>query len=352
MSQRYGVRIPADVDRPDRVLAGLTARQVAILAATAAAVYLGWLGTRTVVPLMVFGVVALPVAVAGIALAWGRRDGMGLEELARAALAYRLRPTLLRHHPGPLTPAPAWAAARAQQVDQPTGRSGALRLPARDVGQNPHTPTPVAAIDLGRDGVAVIAAASTVNFALRTDSEQDALVECFARLLHSQPGHTQILIRTRPVDLGPACADLAEAATALPHPALRWAAAGHHHWLAALAGTRTLWTRQVLLVLREPAAGGMNTAAMSTAAKSEAGARLARRLDDLRRVLATAEITVTALDVADATSVLAAATDPTHPHTPPGLTGAPGVGASALLTQLLHPHATPNDATGWGGWRS
>jgi PrgI family protein len=28
------VRIPADVDRPDRILAGLTARQVAILAVT------------------------------------------------------------------------------------------------------------------------------------------------------------------------------------------------------------------------------------------------------------------------------------------------------------------------------
>jgi len=41
-------KIPADVDRPDKVMVGLTARQVLLMAATAVLIYLGCLGLRTV----------------------------------------------------------------------------------------------------------------------------------------------------------------------------------------------------------------------------------------------------------------------------------------------------------------
>jgi hypothetical protein len=52
------VKIPADLDHPDRVLAGLTARQVVILASTALLIYAGWLATRPVLPVLVFVVLA------------------------------------------------------------------------------------------------------------------------------------------------------------------------------------------------------------------------------------------------------------------------------------------------------
>jgi hypothetical protein len=43
---RSRVRIPADVERPDKLLAGLTARQLAILAVTAVALWAGYAATR------------------------------------------------------------------------------------------------------------------------------------------------------------------------------------------------------------------------------------------------------------------------------------------------------------------
>ncbi|HZD15714.1 MAG TPA: PrgI family protein [Pseudonocardiaceae bacterium] len=317
MSEQLNVKIPADVDRPDRILAGLTARQVAILAVTAAALYLGWLVTRTLVPGWLFVAAAVPVVVAGIALAIGRRDGTSVETLARAALLFHIRPRLLRHRTHREVPAPGWAAARAHHSGAPKGRAGTLRLPAQAIEA---AGAGVGAVDLGGDGMAVIAAASTVNFALRTESEQAGLVDCFARLLHAQTAPLQILVRAQPLDLGPALGELAEAAAALPHPALRAAAAGHQQWLAGLAATRTLLARQVLLVLREPSRPG-------------AEARLARRLEDARRALAPAEITLTALDTTAVHAVLAAATDPTNPHLPAGL---PGGGVSAQLAHLLY----------------
>ena len=56
------VRIPADVDRPDKLLAGLTARQLAILAAAAVALWAGYAAARHVVPPAAYGAVAVPVA--------------------------------------------------------------------------------------------------------------------------------------------------------------------------------------------------------------------------------------------------------------------------------------------------
>ncbi|WP_162246944.1 PrgI family protein, partial [Frankia sp. AvcI1] len=58
----HPVHIPADVDREDRIVANLTARQVLILALTAIVLYLAWAATRSLVPLLVFAVLAVPVA--------------------------------------------------------------------------------------------------------------------------------------------------------------------------------------------------------------------------------------------------------------------------------------------------
>ena len=64
------VRIPAEVDREDRVLADLTARQVAILATAAVVLWLAWTATRRLVPPAVFAGAAIQGAAAAVMLAW------------------------------------------------------------------------------------------------------------------------------------------------------------------------------------------------------------------------------------------------------------------------------------------
>src|SRR6266568_2683858 len=102
------VRIPADVERPDRVLASLTGRQLAILTAVAAVLYLGWLACRTVVPPPLFLAAAAPVAAAAAGLALGSRDGLPLDRLLLAAVRQRLAPAHRVTAPEGVHPAPGW----------------------------------------------------------------------------------------------------------------------------------------------------------------------------------------------------------------------------------------------------
>ncbi|WP_147945644.1 PrgI family protein, partial [Microbispora sp. CSR-4] len=66
MSWVQPVRIPADVDQEDKIVAGFTARQVVILVGTGALLYAAYLLVGDRVPLVVCAAVALPIAVAGI----------------------------------------------------------------------------------------------------------------------------------------------------------------------------------------------------------------------------------------------------------------------------------------------
>jgi len=59
-------------------------------------------------------------------------------------------------------------------------------------------------------GLAVIATCSTVNFALRTPGEQEALVAGFGRYLHSLTAPVQILVRTERLDLSGQIAECIE----------------------------------------------------------------------------------------------------------------------------------------------
>ena len=116
------------------------------------------------------------------------------------------------------------------------------------------------------------AAVSTVNLALRTPAEQDALTAAFGRWLNSVTGPVQILIRAGRADLSGAVAALEDTAPALPDPALEDAALDHAAFLTELAASRDLLTRQVLLVTREPRRTGP-AAARSGAAGTRSAAR-------------------------------------------------------------------------------
>ncbi|MFC0433402.1 PrgI family protein [Kutzneria buriramensis] len=311
------VRIPSDVDREDRLLGNLTARQLVILIVTAFVLYAGWNLSRPWVPLTVFLAMAIPVGAGAVFLALGTRDGLPLDRLLLAALRQRLQPSLRVAAPEGRPTVPAWITT---DTPEPAAE---LDLPARAVSE-------AGAIDLGPDGVALVATASTVNFSLRTPAEQEALVAVLARYLHSLTAPVQILVRAQPLDLTEQIATLRHTAPGLPHPALEAAALEHADYLEHLATTADLLRRQVVIVLREPVRsahatdglGGPSPWALlrarrsrrrdvvTDAARRAGEQRLARRLGEAIELLAPAGITVTPLDATQARAVLASTTDP------------------------------------------
>ncbi|MHB8340609.1 MAG: PrgI family protein [Mycobacteriales bacterium] len=288
------MRIPADVERPDRILGGLTAHQLALLAVPGVVLWAGYLGLRRWVPLPVFAALAAPLVIAVAAVALGQRDGLSLDRLLLAGLRQARRPRRLVPAPEGITRPPTWAGHDPQPAPAP------LTLPARELAGD-------GVFDLGDDGAAIVCRVVPVNFALRTPAEQQGLVGGFGRYLNSLTTPVQILIRSTPVDLTATVAALRDAAGGLPHPALETAARDHADYLAALAASRDLLTRDVLLILREPyKAGG-------------AADRVWRTATDATAALAGCGLRVTVLDATAAAGVLSAAADPWSPARPTGL---------------------------------
>ncbi|MEU9740230.1 PrgI family protein [Micromonospora chersina] len=284
------VRMPADVDAPDKVLYGLTFRQLAILAVAALVFYGAWRTLHAFVPALVLvgAAVVLGGLVFGVAV--GRRDGLPLDVWLLAAVRHSRVPRALSTT-DTTTEVPDWVQVPASKVILPAP----LTLPAD-------------AIDDGGDirlagARAAMVAATSVNLALRTPDEQAALVDTFGRWLNSLSAPTQIVVSAQPVDLSGAARTLAEAAEQLPHPAVADAAADHARFLGDLATRRDPLRRQVLIVTR-----------------TTAGERAARRrAEDTVRALAGLGVTTRALDGAAVTAALAAAADPYRPPRPGGL---------------------------------
>lgn len=317
------VRIPADVDREDRVIGPLTARQLLILAVTGIMLYGTYTVTRGFVPLAVFLVVAIPIGATAAFLSLGQRDGISLDRLVLAALRQRLSPQHRVAAPEGIRRAPDWLATN--EADRSAVGPVPLRLPAEAV-------TDTGVIDLGNDGVAAVAVCSTINFGLRTPAEQESLVASFGRYLHSLTAPVQVLVRAERLDLSGQIAELREQAGGLPHPALERAAREHAEYLDQLGRATELLRRQVLLILREPVlttgptdglGGASPLAALSArrkaakqagvvddATRRAAEARLVRRLSEAVELLSPSGIVVTPLDAGQATAVLAASCNP------------------------------------------
>lgn len=310
------VTIPSDVDREDRILGNFTARQVLIAAMAGLGLYAGWWLLRGLLPGLVYAALALPVGVVVLVGITARRDGLPLERWVRAAIAHRLRPKRRIAHPQSAPAAPPWLAqAAAGETQPPTTR---LELPPEGVDE-------AGVIDLGRDGLAMLASCAPVNFTLRTPDEQRALTNAFARYLHGLSSPVHILVRAHRWDVSEQADQLRENAQHLPHPALAAAAADHADYLEQLANQTELLRRHILLIAREApthAAGGASTTNPTEGHTSEsdrqaACARLTRRLREASETLGPAGVTVTPLTAAQARAVLAAATQldtPTAAH--------------------------------------
>jgi hypothetical protein len=284
--------MPADVDAPDKVLYGLTFRQLAILAVAAVVCYGGWRSLHTTVPAPVLLAAAVIVGGLVFGLAVGRRDGLPLDRWLAAAVTHSRAPKALSTVDTTAT-IPDWVDPTVDRTPLPAP----LRLPATAIADDGQISLPGTA--------AAIVAATTVNLALRTPAEQQALVDTFGRWLNSLSTPTQILVSAQPVDLTHHATTLHATAATLPHPALQAACADHARFLADLAQRRDPLRRQVLIVTR------------TTAGRGGHGAR--RRADDTVRALAGLGVTTRALDGHAATAAIAAAADPYRPPRPGGL---------------------------------
>jgi hypothetical protein len=295
----YTVSIPADLDRPDRILLGLSARQLAILASCGLAVWTLVRLLEGLLGLPMATTVAAPVVLVGVGLALGWRDGLPLDRLAMSGLRWWWRPRRLVVAPDGIPPAPGWAGSPGPRVAPLTGPVHGLQ--------------PSGVIDLGGQGWALICQATPVNLSLRTPAEQQALLAGFARLLQALTQPVQLLVRTDRADLGPLVTRLREQAAGLPDPSLEQAALAHARWLQTLTSQQQVRRRLLLVVFHQPPGTADPTAA------------LARQAEQAAALLAAAGVTLTRVDGDAAARVLQAAADPEDPPRPAGLAAAEAV---------------------------
>lgn len=276
-------RIPADVNAPDRVLFGLTARQVVVAAAVLAPAYLIWRALQDRVPPGVRLAAAAPVAAVAVALAVGRRDGIGLDGWLAAAARQVVSPRRL-------VPATGDGAGRGL---------AALQLPARRIG-------PDGVIDLAGGQAAAVVASTTINTGLLAGPEQASLVAGFARWLNALTGPAQIVVSARRCDLGSRALRITDGAHELGSEPLRRAALGHARFLLDLATDQDPLTRTVAVACTAPT-------------RDEAARRAARTA----HALAGLGVRTRVLDGPGVTALLAGAVDPFtpadhgRPRTPP-----------------------------------
>lgn len=289
----YRTRIPADVGAPDKVVYGLTFRQLAILAVAAVAGWAGYNALQTMLPVPVLAGLGIVWAAAAFGVAAGRRDGQPLDKWLLAGLRYARAPRALSTLTTNVA-LPGW-------VDPPEGKPvipAPLRLPAEAIDSD-------GTISL-EGGETALVAMTGLNLGLRSHAEQTAAIDLFGGWLNSLTAPAQIVVSAQPADLAGHAAMLREHAGSLPDPALVDACTDHAAFLEQLAARRDPLRRQILVAVNASGQGA------------------ARRLaDDTARTLAGLGITTKALDGSAVTAAIAAAADPYRPPRP-GRLAAPG----------------------------
>jgi hypothetical protein len=282
-------RISADVDTPDKIVYGLTARQLAILAVAGVAAYGLFKTVGPLLPPPVFIAVLTPVAGAAVVLALGRRDGLSMDLWLLSAIRHTRSPRRLAPaQPGRAEPPPAWVPKAAAPVAQ----IPVLRLPARAVAES-------GVIDTGARAVALVAC-TTVNIGLRTAGEQNALIGAYGRWLNSLSDPVQIVISAQRVDLSSHAGRIADAAATIGNPALAEAAHDYAAFLDDLAARRDPLWRTV-------------TVAVTAAGDKGRDTQVLRRADHTASALSALGAQASVLDGARATAVLTCAVDPYTP---------------------------------------
>jgi hypothetical protein len=284
------VRLPADTELADRIAFGLTVRQLTILGVSGLLGYGLFSIASAVLPGPVAIAVAVPILFAGALLALGQRHGLPGDLFALAAARFLAQPRLRLLAPEGIPPRlPGAPATRAMS---------ALDLPVQAVYGS-------GLVELTAGGFCLLLRASATGFSLRSEDEQQALVEAFGRFLNGLTDPIQIAVRSEPVDLN-GWAERLE--SSLPESAtgpLKAAAAGHARFLAELGSHAEVRRREIVLVL--------NTRSRE---QPLAQATLERRAAETVDLLEAAGVELQPLSGEQAADLLARTLDPPGP--PPG----------------------------------
>jgi hypothetical protein len=292
------VRLPADTEMADRLAFGLTARQLTMLGASGLSGYALFSLAESALPLPLAIAAAGPVVACGLLLAFGRRHGLPGDLYALAVARFLGRPRLRVLAPEGI-PAPLPAA--------PAGRALALLdIPVHAVRSS-------GVIALADGGHCVLLRASAAGFALRSDDEQQALLEAFGRFLNGLAEPIEIVVRSEPVDLADWAARLQRSLPESVGDAVRAVAAAHARFVAELGEQAEVRRREIIVVLRT-----------SERDHAAAKATLERRVGEAIELLQSAGVELQPLAGADAVALLARVLDP------------PGIPAGSSLAGTVH----------------
>lgn len=279
------VKVPADVELEDKLAFGLTARQLALLAGSGVCAYGAYLLLTALVPAPVALAAPLLVVTCGLVLALGSHDGMSGDQLALAVGRYLRTPKQQLLAPdGLLAPLARRSPARAATLD----------IPVRRILRN-------GLVQLTDGSHCLLVEARGSSFELRSQVEQTAFVDCFARFLNSRAEPVQLTVRSEPASLTPHAARLEAAADGLPRE-LAAAAREHAVFLRKLAHETRLLRRRIVLVLGSPQRD-----------PELASASLTRQAAEATQILAGAEVALCPLSGEQAASLLSASLDPPGP---------------------------------------
>jgi PrgI family protein len=280
-------RIPADIEMEDRILAGLTVRQLVILSLDALLLWGCYLSIGRHLSVYLLGPFAALVVVPGLVVALAKPDGMRPEKLALDALRSLLSPKTRVMAPEGITPLPEWARSSQERIE-PTN------LPLTAISDEGY-------FELV-DGVAVaVCRVRPVNFELGSESDKKKLVEGFGRFLNSLGGSVQFLVRSERADLQTTLAELEAKADNLPDLALEQASRNYALFLRDLASKKEVASRAIFLCVREPAT-------------SEGLIRLNHNIEQASSLLRGIGIHLQKLSASDVARLLAESTDPAYPH--------------------------------------
>ncbi|MEY9888392.1 hypothetical protein ABIA31_002032 [Catenulispora sp. MAP5-51] len=280
------VRIPADVDQPDKIVAGLTARQAAVLGTATVVLWLGYQACQRAVPPTVYLGFAVLVLLATAVVVTMSHEGVPLDRLLAAWLRFTRTPKRQVLAPEGLPNVPAAffreRGPHASEYDSPVQQV-----------------TEAGVLNLGADGVTALAECTTVNLALMSQREQGVILAGFARWLNSLTGSVAITVRTRPADLSAFGDSIRDQAAGHPHENVRAAAREHVAFLAHLATDGHLLNREVTLAVHERSQNAVS--------------RLQRRIEDADALLGSAGVSATSLTESATLALLDEAFNPVAP---------------------------------------
>lgn len=285
----------AGAANPDRIIGGLTARQLAILGVAAVAVGGLFSASANRIPTAASAAICIPLAIVGIAAALGKLDGIGLDKMSLFALRFFRRPRRRVLVAGDIPSPPAWSERKSLAP---------LDFPVKDVLSE-------GIVDVGDEGFALVCRASPVNLALKAEKEQEASMLGFGRYLNAVSRPIEILVRSGRADLSARIEALEQHIPALPHPRLAEEALGYLDFLTRLGARGDALRREAFLCLRE-----------KTNSVEQAEAGLRTRFDEASGLLRSTGVNLTILSNREARAFLARMTD-RHPFESTETDGAP-----------------------------